>query len=153
MSETGKGAPLRARRRHSWWCMAWTGRRATGGRTSKSNRATSGPYRRSIDLSVRFFPFREVTPSSTDSPRSSPWSVRTVPVGPGPSPLIKELKGYCCSNLGGTLYPDLLISSSGAGFLFRRGRFRSVLADRARAFPSTGIHRGTHGRSILAAAT
>ena len=62
-SETGKGAPLRARRRHSWWCIAWTGRRATGGRTSKSNRATSGPYRRSIDLSVRFFPFREVTPT------------------------------------------------------------------------------------------
>ena len=28
--------------------------------------------------------------------------VRTVSVGPGPSPLIKELKGYFYSNLGGT---------------------------------------------------
>ena len=30
--------------------------------TSKLNRATSGPYRRSLGLSVRLFPFREVTP-------------------------------------------------------------------------------------------
>ena len=30
--------------------------------------------------------------------------VRTVPIGPCPSPLIKELKGYFYSNLGGTLH-------------------------------------------------
>ena len=30
---------------------------------SKSNRAISAPYRLSIDLGVRFFPFREVIPT------------------------------------------------------------------------------------------
>ena len=44
-----------------WEHMNLTRKTTTGVRTSKSNRATSGPYRRSIGLSVRFFPFREVT--------------------------------------------------------------------------------------------
>ena len=45
-------------------CRHWAGSTSTwrettaGSRTSKSNRATSAPYRRSISLSVRFFPFR-----------------------------------------------------------------------------------------------
>ena len=34
-----------------------TGPPVLSGRTSKSNRATSAPYRRSIGLSVRFFRF------------------------------------------------------------------------------------------------
>ncbi len=42
--------------------LGWEHINLNGDRTSKSSRATSGPYSRSIGLSVRFLPFREVTP-------------------------------------------------------------------------------------------